>query len=129
VAAAHRGNTDTSVSQGQSDHDRFSEIGRNVRWNARQGALERGWAAALGLFFIDSSKEKLEKAATHLTAQGYRFVGIHEADDGSTRVLHVERVEQHCPKTLFSRNEELYGLADRFGLQSYDGMDVGPAPL
>lgn len=82
-----------------------------------------------GYFFTDPSQEKLEKAATHLTAQAFRFVGIHETDDGRTRVLHLERVETHSPQTLFARNEEFYALADELGLQSYDGMDVGPAPV
>jgi Protein of unknown function (DUF1260). len=59
--------------------------------------------------------------------QGYRFVDIHEADDSSMRVLHVERVETHSPESLFARNAELYRVAETFGLDSYDGMDVGPA--
>jgi hypothetical protein len=30
--------------------------------------------------------------------------------------------------TLYSRDIELEALARKFGIQSYDGMDVGPAP-
>ena len=40
--------------------------------------------------------------------------------------LHIERVEAHSPKTLDARNDELYLFAHEFGLDSYDGMDIGP---
>jgi hypothetical protein len=81
-----------------------------------------------GYFFTDTSQDNLTTAAALLKARGYSFVAIHKTDDGNTNVLHVERVETHSPESLFARNEELYGLADRLGLESYDGMDVGPAP-
>ena len=29
---------------------------------------------------------------------------------------------------LDDRNQDLYALAERLGLASYDGMDVGPVP-
>ena len=99
--------------------DMFSGIRAKTKWNVDGPML---W----GYFFTDSSAEKLERAATHLTAQGYHLVEIRETDDGSTRVLHVERVEAHSPQTLFARNEVLYKLADQLELDSYDGMDVGP---
>ncbi len=98
----------------------FSEIRANTSWNVDGPML---W----GYFFMDRNVEKLERATTRLTAMGYRPVEIHEADDGSTLVLHVERVEVHSPQTLFARNEEFYELANQFGLDCYDGMDVGPA--
>ena len=100
----------------------FSGMREKTSWNVDGPML---W----GYFFMDRSAEKLEKAASHLTNQGYRLVGIHEADDGSTRVLHVERIEVHSPQTLFARNEELYEVANQLGLDSYDGMDVGPPPV
>lgn len=81
-----------------------------------------------GYFFTDPSEPKLQKAAVDLTNRGYRFVGIHETDDGSTRVLHVERVETHSATSLFARNAEFYKFAEDSGLASYDGMDVGPSP-
>lgn len=102
--------------------DMFSGMRANTNWNVDGPML---W----GYFFTDRSIEKLQSAAAHLTAQGYRFVGIHQTDDGDTRVLHVERVEVHSPQTLFARNEELDELADRFGLDTYDGMAVGPTPV
>jgi Regulator of ribonuclease activity B len=99
--------------------DMFSGMRAKTNWNLDGPML---W----GYFFMDRSAEKLERAAKILVAQGYRFVGIHEADDRSTRVLHVDRAETHSPQTLFERNEVLYKLADDLGLDSYDGMDVGP---
>jgi hypothetical protein len=101
--------------------DMFSGMRANTNWNVDGPML---W----GYFFTDRSAEKLEKAANYLAADGYRLVGIHQTDDKSTKVLHVERVETHSPQTLFARNEALYQLASQFGLDSYDGMDVGPAP-
>jgi hypothetical protein len=100
--------------------DIFSGMRAKTNWNVDGPML---W----GYFFTDRSAEKLEKAATHLTAQGYHLVGIHETDDGSTRVLHVERTEAHSPQTQFARNEALCEMANQLGLDSYDGMDVGPA--
>jgi hypothetical protein len=101
--------------------DMFSGMRANTNWNVDGPML---W----GYFFTDRSAEKLQKAAEHLTAQGYRLVGIHASDNGGTRVLRVERIEAHSPRTLFARNEVLYDVANQFGLDSYDGMDVGPVP-
>ena len=97
--------------------DMFSNMRAKTNWNVDGPML---W----GYFFTDHSAEKLEKAATHLAALGYRLVEIH--DNGETRVLHVERTETHSPQTLFARNETLYEVANQLGLDSYDGMDVGP---
>jgi hypothetical protein len=97
----------------------FSGMRAKTEWNVDGPML---W----GYFFTDRSAEKLERAATILVAQGYRLVKIREDEDGSTRWLHVERVEVHSPQSLFARNEALYKLADDLGLDCYDGMDVGP---
>ena len=40
--------------------------------------------------------------------------------------LHMERVEKHTVDSLDRRNGELDAFAVKHGLQSYDGMDVGP---
>src|SRR6476660_9920592 len=82
----------------------FSEMRAKTRWNVDGPML---W----GYFFTDRSAEKLERAATVLVAQGYRLVEVREDEDGSTRWLHVERVEAHSPQSLFARNEALYKLA------------------
>lgn len=79
-----------------------------------------------GYFFMYPKKEKLEPLAQHLAESGYRFMSIYQSDDRQTYVLHVERVEAHTPTSLFDRNTELNALASKFGVDSYDGMDVGP---
>jgi hypothetical protein len=40
--------------------------------------------------------------------------------------LYVEKEEVHTPQSLDKRNDEFSLLADKLGLDSYDGMDVGP---
>lgn len=79
-----------------------------------------------GYFFIDGDKKKLRPLADELIAQGYREAGLYRTDDRKTYFLHVERVEKHTPDTLHERNGQFYALAERFGIESYDGMDVGP---
>jgi hypothetical protein len=79
-----------------------------------------------GYFFTDPDESRLTPVADHLAQQGYRVVKIYPTDDGSTRFLHVEKVEVHTPRSLHARNTEFEALAARFGIQSYDGMDVGP---
>jgi len=100
--------------------DMFSNMRTKTKWDVDDPML---W----GYFFTDPKEEKLQRAATELTAQDYDFVRIYSTDDGTTRFLHVERLEVHTPETLFARNKQLDTLAKEFGLESYDGMDVGPS--
>jgi hypothetical protein len=100
--------------------DMFDNMRAKTKWNVDGPML---W----GYFFFDPSVDKLRKASEHLVNEGYRLVDIHPTDDGTTFVLHVERIETHSPQTLFERNEYLYGVAALFELELYDGMDVGPA--
>jgi hypothetical protein len=79
-----------------------------------------------GYFFTDPNPKKLRPVADYLTKNGYRFVSIYPTDDNKTYFLHVERVEHHTPESLNVRNHEFYKLADKYHLESYDGMDVGP---
>ena len=98
----------------------FANMRKETKWNLDGDML---W----GYFFTDPNRKKLEPVAKHLSETGYRVVAIYPTDDKSTFFLHVERVEHHTPKTLNARNLEFYALAAKFGLESYDGMDVGPA--
>lgn len=81
-----------------------------------------------GYFFNDRNPKNLEPLGAHLTKLGYRFVSIYETDDGSTNFLHVERIEAHTPTSLFALNTQMNELAEKLGVESYDGMDVGPVP-
>ena len=101
----------------------FAGIREQTKWNIDGDML---W----GYFFVDTSRERLAEAAQELQSQGYRFVDLHETEqDGKADgkfVLHVEKVERHTIDSLDARNAELDAFATRHGLQSYDGMDVGP---
>jgi hypothetical protein len=103
----------------------LEEMFENMRtksgWNTDDALL---W----GYFFTDRDPKKLGPVADHLAADGYRLVKIYPTDDGATTFLHVERIERHTPYSLHERNAMFYALAARFGIDSYDGMDVGPAP-
>ncbi len=97
----------------------FSQMRAKAPWNVDGPLL---W----GYFFFDRSQEKLQSAASELAAKGYRVVSIEQVPGGMFR-LHVEQIEVHTPESLDARNQELYALADRLKIDSYNGMDVGPA--
>jgi hypothetical protein len=101
--------------------DMFVNMRAKTKWDVDGPLL---W----GYFFLDPSDEKLKRAATELQSSGYRVVSIQQTDAKKLFRLHVERVEVHTPMSLHFRNNELYALAEKQGLASYDGMDVGPAP-
>jgi len=83
-----------------------------------------------GYFFTDTSRQKLESASTELEKLGYRYVDLYvpdlEEDEDEYFFLHMEREEIHSPQSLNERNIQLYAFAEKLGLDSYDGMDVGP---
>lgn len=95
----------------------------NARWNIDGVCL---W----GYFFTHGSKGPLLGAIPSLEKLGYRFVGILDPDTNDEEpeiyYLHVEREELHTVDTLLHRNAQLSALAKIWGLDSYDGMDVGP---
>jgi hypothetical protein len=99
----------------------FSKMRANTPWNVDGPLL---W----GYFFTASTEEPLKSAAQHLSALGYSFVEVHQTEDQAIWFLHVERGETHTPQSLYERNEKLQELASSLGLDSYDGMDVGPLP-
>ena len=102
----------------------FSNIQSTTDWDISGDML---W----GYFFTNSDPAKLETVKELLVSEGYRFVDIHLADKNESNEsdvfwLHVEKVETHSPKSLEERNDKFYILAHEFGLDSYDGMDIGP---
>jgi len=109
----------TPQKQKKGIEDMFANMRSTSKWDVEGEML---W----GYFFTDTDPKKLEHVVEPLTNGGYRFVSIFETEDKRTHFLHVERVEKHTPQTLHARNAELYKLAEKFGLESYDGMDVGP---
>ena len=103
--------------------DMFAGIAAGPGWNMQAPML---W----GYFFTDASEDALHALVPTLEAQGYRFVDVYmpDFDEGDEEfwMLHVEKEEVHSPASLHARNADLDALADRHGLRSYDGMDVGP---
>jgi hypothetical protein len=99
----------------------FVNMRARTKWNVDGPLL---W----GYFFFDPNEEKLQRVAKELDASGYRVVGIQQVSGRQLFRLHVERIEAHTPASLHARNTEFYALAEKQGLASYDGMDVGPAP-
>ncbi|WP_217901269.1 ribonuclease E inhibitor RraB [Rhodoferax sp. TH121] len=99
----------------------FSNIRTKTKWDVDGPLL---W----GYFFFDQNLNKLKQAASELQGSGYRVVGLEQVEGKHFFRLHVEKVEAHTPKSLYARNNELYLLAERLSIVSYDGMDVGPAP-
>jgi hypothetical protein len=108
------------ISQAQIDA-MFANMRAHAPWNVDGPLL---WS----FFFLDTDKSKLQSAGADLAAQGYRLADISPTKTGDRFRLRVERVETLTPATLYSRDVELEALARKFGIQSYDGMDVGPAP-
>jgi|SRR5271155_3820466 len=98
----------------------FEGMRTKTRWNLDGPML---W----GYFFTDPDPRKLESVADDLVKDGYRLVKIYPTNDNKKYFLRVEKVERHTPESLDQRNQELYPLAERRHLLSYDGMDVGPA--
>jgi hypothetical protein len=101
----------------------FANIAVKTKW-------DMGGPMLWGYFFTDRSREKLEALVPELEGLGYRFVKLFMPDLDKGRdpyfFLHVEKEEVHSPATLHARNAELYAFARLHGLDSYDGMDVGP---
>jgi exonuclease I len=104
----------------RSDVDNlFAEMKENAPFDVEGDLL---W----GYFFTDADKAKLRPLAEELAALGYREVALYRTDDRRMYFLHVERVERHTPESLDALNRRFEALAERHGIVSYDGMDVGP---
>jgi hypothetical protein len=110
-------------------HDLFSHT-RRLMHEGRVG-YEIDGVCRWSFFLIDADREKLTRAGRHLEQRGYEIVGFLEPapeDDGQAMMyLRFDRVERHTPDSLIARNDELDKLAADFGLEGYDGMDVGAA--
>ena len=104
----------------------FESIADRGDWDLAQPML---W----GYFFTSRDPSLLRAAIPRLQDDDYEFVSVFqsekaEPEDPDVWWLHVQRIEIHSVDTLFARNERLSEFASRHGLDSYDGMDVGPPP-
>ncbi len=111
------------------DRSALAEMFQTIEENGLPANEELMW----GYFFADNDPEKLETLVPALESRGYRFVDLYEAEAEDDAViaeplycLHVERAEKHDIDSLENRTKELYILAEKYGVQSYDGMEVGP---
>ncbi len=98
----------------------FDQIASETDWDLSKSLL---W----GYFFIHSEKEGLEKLGEFLVSQGYSLVSIHDVEsaDGNQWVLQVSEIERHDEASLVSRCDQLNGLAAEYGIDLFDGYDVG----
>lgn len=111
---------ETTITRESLD-EMFENLKAKTKWNLDGPLL---W----GYFFTDHDPKKFMRLKAHLEKLGYRYVGILEPEEGEanrTYFLHVERVEHHTPQSLHARNQQLSRLARQFGVEAYDGMDVG----
>ena len=107
--------------------EQLNQMFENMRTNSGYKKWNINGNLLWGYFFTDPNPKKLQTVAEYLTKNGYRFVNIYPTDDKKTFFLHVGKIEHHSPESLNERNHEFYKLAERYHLESYDGMDVGPA--
>jgi Regulator of ribonuclease activity B len=103
----------------------FDSIAAKGQWDTSQPML---W----GYFFTHRDPKRLHDVGPILQSRDYEFVDIFksEKDDPANADLwwlHVQRVEVHSVDSLFARNEQLDDFAREHRLDSYDGMDTGPA--
>ena len=103
----------------------FEDIAVRGEWDMSRPML---W----GYFFTNREQAPLQTAALALQRDQYEFVDIYRSvkddpDDEDLWWLHVQRVEVHTVDSLAARIDRLAEFASRHGIDSYDGMDVGPA--
>ena len=77
-----------------------------------------------GYFFVNSAPALLEELAVQFEEFGYRKESLHQSDDGAW-VLQLSKVETHTAESLHARNEKFNALVDDWGIDLYDGWDVG----
>jgi hypothetical protein len=105
----------------------FDSIAERGDWDMSQPML---W----GFFFTNREPMALRAAIPKLQLDEYEIVDLLQTEkdnqsDSGLWWLHVQRVEVHTIDTLLARNERLSEFASRHGIDSYDGMDVGPPPV
>ena len=103
----------------------FDSISERTDWDVSGDML---W----GYFFTDADRLVLERAAPLLDEMGYAVNSFYLSDKESKDEpdlwwLHVERVETHSADSLEKTNLMFNKFAEKHGIDSYDGMDVGPA--
>lgn len=112
------------VETGQGDHLQDRALTEQMFASMREGGVSPDQPLLWGYFFY-GPKPGLERVWSELDGHGYKLVRMEELEDGSTSILHIEKVEQHSVDSLLKRNAELTAIASPHSIE-YDGMDVGP---
>lgn len=102
----------------------FNDIKEQGQWDLLKPLL---W----GYFFTDGDPTKLALVIPEIESMGYSIVDIFQVKkenetEADSFYLHVAKIEIHNSKSLDKINDDFYILAHKNGLESYDGMDVGP---
>lgn len=92
--------------------------------NLKEKGVNTDTIMLYGYFFTNETKKPLEAAAEELKKKNFQFVEIYQSDD-NIYWLQVERKEKHNSNSLYNLNKELYALACKYNLESYDGYEVG----
>ncbi len=89
---------------------------------------DEGWNTATPLkwsfFFVHSTKEPLNAVFAELKDHNYEVESLHQTGDGKW-VLQVSKTEALPAEKLHRRNISFNDLAGHFGVELYDGWDVG----
>jgi hypothetical protein len=102
----------------------FNNLREEGQWDLSKPLL---WA----YYFTDHDPSKLQLVIPKIESMGYSIVNIFRAkkeveDEADSFYLQVQKVEIHNSKSLDKTNDDFYIFAFENGLDSYDGMDVGP---
>lgn len=73
-------------------------------------------------FFVSKDAPALAGLRGELESRGYLFVTLSSHRNG-VMLMQVNRAEAHTVATLDQRNQELSGLAARYGGVEYEGME------
>ena len=112
--------------------DELTEYFKNTRKRYEKGEADFNidevcnWS----YFFTDSDRTNLTRIGLHLEDNGYKICGFLEPapedEDQRTLYIRADRIERHTVDSLHETNQELSFLAEKMGVEGYDGMDVGP---
>lgn len=108
--------------------EQLDEMFNNIR---DEGQWDLSKPLLWGYYFTDADPNKLQSVIPKIESMGYSIVNIFQAkkeveSEADSFYLHVEKVEIHNSKSLDKTNDDFYIFALKNGLDSYDGMDVGP---
>lgn len=92
--------------------------------NMKANGVNSNTVMLWGYFFTNEKSGPLKIVASELEQKKFKFVEIYQ-DSGQIYWLHMERQEIHNSESLFELDKDLYAIAEKYKLRSYDGFDVG----